>query len=233
MVALGQVGREEVVDGVAANLFLGLDAQEAAMGGASTKELLAADTSAAARKSAATPQDHGGKKGKIISVHGQDVFIDIPGGRSQGVLPIEQFPDAPPKVGDVVDVHIEGYDPSNGLLILTRRGAAVVADWSTVAEGMTVEARVTEVNKGGLAVEINGIRGFLREYRTIAGLLRTDPRFRAFHERRSDELPAFYRDRLRDLLGPYADVLTAEDSAPLLPPAAADENAPASAIAAS
>src|SRR5262249_40688606 len=55
----------------------------------------------------------------------------------------------------------EGYDPANGLLLLTRKGAAVEADWSSVAPGMTVEARVTATNKGGLAVDIGGIRGFM------------------------------------------------------------------------
>jgi small subunit ribosomal protein S1 len=37
----------------------------------------------------------------------------------------------------------------------------VVADWNTVAEGMVVEARVLETNKGGLSVDVNGIRGFM------------------------------------------------------------------------
>ena len=66
-----------------------------------------------------------------------------------------------PKVGDTVEVSIEGYDGANGLLILTRLGAAVVADWNTVAEGMVVEARVLETNKGGLSVDVNGIKGFM------------------------------------------------------------------------
>ncbi|MCI0464697.1 MAG: S1 RNA-binding domain-containing protein [Gemmataceae bacterium] len=103
----------------------------------------------------------GRKKGKVHSVHGADVFVDIPGGRSQGVLPLMQFPDGPPAPGTEVDVHIEGYDSANGLLILTRQGAAVEADWSTVQEGQVVEARVTGTNKGGLSVDVNGIRGFL------------------------------------------------------------------------
>jgi small subunit ribosomal protein S1 len=77
------------------------------------------------------------------------------------MLPIDQFPDGPPKIGDMVDVTIEGYDNANGLLILTRQGSAVVADWSTVAEGQVVEARVLETNKGGLSVDVNGIRGFM------------------------------------------------------------------------
>src|SRR5207244_12093259 len=60
-----------------------------------------------------------------------------------------------------VDVHIEGYDAQNGLLLLSRLGAAVHADWSSVAAGMLVEARITATNKGGLEVDVNGIRGFM------------------------------------------------------------------------
>jgi small subunit ribosomal protein S1 len=101
------------------------------------------------------------QKGKVLRVHHGDVFIELPGGRSQGLLPATQFPEGPPAVGTEVDVQIERYDPANGLLILTRRGAAVEADWSTVEIGQVVEARVTGTNKGGLSVDVNGIRGFL------------------------------------------------------------------------
>lgn len=100
-------------------------------------------------------------QGKVMRVHGPDVFIDLPGGRTQGVLPLLQFPEGPPEVGTEVEVSIERYDNSEGLLILTRQGAAVDVDWSTVANGMTVEALVTGVNKGGLEVQVNGIRGFM------------------------------------------------------------------------
>ena len=43
------------------------------------------------------------KKGKVIQVHGPDVFVDVPGGRSQGVLPLMQFPDGPPAPGTEVE----------------------------------------------------------------------------------------------------------------------------------
>jgi small subunit ribosomal protein S1 len=130
---------------------------EAALTGVSEKDLLGADSSSQAQPAG----EPGRKQGTVLSVHGQDVFVEVPGGRGQGVLAIEQFPDGPPKPGTVVDISIEGYDGANGLLLLSRRGAAVTADWSTVAEGMTVEARVVETNKGGLAVDVNGLRGFM------------------------------------------------------------------------
>jgi ribosomal protein S1 len=101
------------------------------------------------------------KKGRVVSLHADDVFMDV-GGRSQGVLPLNQFPEGTPKIGDTFDVEIEGYDRANGLLLLTRTGATQrVEDWSSVAEGMIVEARVTGTNKGGLQVDVNGLRGFI------------------------------------------------------------------------
>jgi small subunit ribosomal protein S1 len=110
---------------------------------------------------AASPTPPGVKRGRVVAVHGPDVFIDA-GGRSQGVLPLLQFPEGKPAVGSEVDVVIEGYDAANGLLNLSRPLAAVAhVDWSSVAEDMIVEARVTGANKGGLEVDVNNIRGFI------------------------------------------------------------------------
>jgi small subunit ribosomal protein S1 len=100
-------------------------------------------------------------KGKVFRVHAGDVFIEIPGGRTQGVLPAQQFPEGVPPPGTEIDVHIEGFDAASGVYLLSRQGAAVEVDWSSVAAGMIVEARVTGTNKGGLTVDVNGIRGFL------------------------------------------------------------------------
>lgn len=133
---------------------------DAALGDMSAKDMFGAEDSRQVRQQVAKAGEHGPKKGRVLSVRGKDVFVEVPGGRSQGVLPVEQF-ETRPEPGTEVDVSIEGYDPANGLLLLTRKGAAMVADWSSVAEGMIVEARVTETNKGGLAVDVNGLRGFM------------------------------------------------------------------------
>jgi small subunit ribosomal protein S1 len=129
-----------------------------AMGGLSDKDLYGEPEKQGRRPK---PSGEGPKKGKVYRVHGGDVFIDLPGGRSQGVLPSTQFPEGVPPIGTEVEVHIDGFDAANGVLLLSRKGAAVEADWDSVAVGLIVEARVTEVNKGGLAVDIDGIRGFM------------------------------------------------------------------------
>ncbi len=132
---------------------------EEAMSGLSAKDLYGEPE---ARKAKAPGAPSGGAlKGKVVSIHGPDVFVDVPGGRAQGVLPMTQFPDGPPALGMEVEVTIEGYDRADGLLLLTRKGQAQDVDWSTVSVGAVVEALVTATNKGGLAVQVNGIRGFM------------------------------------------------------------------------
>jgi len=101
----------------------------------------------------------GKRKGKVIAIHGKDIFVEVPGGRSQGVIAAMQFTDGIPKIGDEIEFTIEGA--ADGMLLLSLKGAAMQADWSSVESGMIVEARVLESNKGGLSVDVNGIRAFM------------------------------------------------------------------------
>jgi small subunit ribosomal protein S1 len=106
----------------------------------------------------ATP---GVKRGVVISIQKNDIFIDL-GGKSQGILPAIQFEDEPlPKEGDLVEVTIEGYDKAEGVLILSRKGAVTAASWQNMQEGQIVEGRVTAHNKGGLELDVDGIRAFM------------------------------------------------------------------------
>ena len=127
-----------------------------ALGGMSMEEILQAD------EAPAEPVERGVRRGTVAAIHGEDVFVDM-GGKSQGVVPFEQFADeeAPPKAGDVIEVTIEGYDRRDGLLLLSRRGAARAATWENLDEGQVVEGRVTGHNKGGLELTVNGIRAFM------------------------------------------------------------------------
>ena len=109
-------------------------------------------------------QQGGKKTGRVISISGNDIFVDVPNGRSQGMIPKIQFEGNPPKIGDLVEFVVERYDAANGLLLLNREGAAqAVGDWSSVALHMIVEARVTGVNKNrtGVMVEVGSLKGFM------------------------------------------------------------------------
>ncbi|HEV3121107.1 MAG TPA: S1 RNA-binding domain-containing protein, partial [Isosphaeraceae bacterium] len=102
----------------------------------------------------------GAQKGKVVAVRGDTVFIDM-GTKSEGVVPLEQFQGEPPKPGQVIEVMVDRFDPEEGLLLLSLKGAAVEANWENLRKGLIVEAHATKSNKGGLEVVVDGIRGFL------------------------------------------------------------------------
>ena len=100
------------------------------------------------------------KRGRVLSVHGDSIFVDL-GGKSQGIISALQFPEALPAVGSDIEVMIDHYEAAEGLLVLRLPGSAQEADWSTIHEGMIVEGRVTAANKGGLELNLSGIRAFM------------------------------------------------------------------------
>jgi ribosomal protein S1 len=102
----------------------------------------------------------GPQTGKVISIRGKSVFVDL-GAKSEGVVPVEQFEGDLPQPGDPIEVVVDRFDTDEGLLLLSLKGATVEASWENLRKGLIVEARVTKTNKGGLEVEVDGIRGFL------------------------------------------------------------------------
>ena len=130
---------------------------EEALGGVSLDEVI--EPAGGAAPAGELPHDSR-HRGRIASIHRDNVFVDL-GGRNQGVLSLRQFPTAP-EVGAEVEVIVVRFDPEEGLCQLALPGAAVdVADWSDLAAGMVVDAKITGHNKGGLECEVNHIRGFI------------------------------------------------------------------------
>jgi small subunit ribosomal protein S1 len=157
---------------------------EEALGDMSLMEMMDAEETAS-RPGAASPVGGGVRRGRVVDIQGDDIFVDM-GGKSQGLLPALQFEDEPlPSIGQMVEVTITGYDASEGLLVLSRKGAVQAATWASLEEGMIVEGRVTGHNKGGLELVIDGIKAFM----PISQIdrLRIE----------SEELPGYVNKRLR------------------------------------
>ncbi|MCE9546169.1 MAG: S1 RNA-binding domain-containing protein, partial [Planctomycetia bacterium] len=128
----------------------------AMMGGLSMDDMLAN----AAPPPAADLVPDSVHRGRVMSVRGKDVFIELPG-RAQGLLPVSQF-EEPPAAGAFLQVKVQRHDPAEGLYVLSLPESAVsVAGWDQLSEGMIVDAAVTGHNAGGLEVEVNKLRGFI------------------------------------------------------------------------
>ncbi len=100
------------------------------------------------------------RTGKVIGVRGKSIFVDL-GGKSEGVLAVDQFTGELPAPGSDIEVVVDRFDPTEGVQLLRLKGAAIDADWETLRKGVIVEARVTKTVKGGLEVDVDGIRGFM------------------------------------------------------------------------
>ncbi|HEX3999895.1 MAG TPA: S1 RNA-binding domain-containing protein [Pirellulales bacterium] len=134
------------------------DELEASLGGMSIDELIESEPKSSATAEQLEPESR--VRGKVIHVHRDSVFVDL-GGPNQGVLPSRQFA-TPPEVGTVVEGVVVRFNAEESLYELSVVGGAVdVGDWSQVAEGMIVEARITGHNKGGLECDVSKLRGFI------------------------------------------------------------------------
>jgi small subunit ribosomal protein S1 len=102
----------------------------------------------------------GPRTGKVIGVRGNSVFVDL-GGKSEGVIPVDQFQDQLPAPGSAIEVVVDRFDRDEGIQVLRLKGAAIDATWDNLRKGEIVEARATKTVKGGLEVDVDGIRGFL------------------------------------------------------------------------
>ena len=102
----------------------------------------------------------GTRRGTVIGARGRSLFVDL-GGKSEGVIPLDQFEGEIPQPGSRIEVIVDRFDTSEGIQHLRLKGAAIEASWENLRKGVIVEARGTKVIKGGLEVDVDGIRGFM------------------------------------------------------------------------
>lgn len=99
--------------------------------------------------------------GTIISIKGPDVYVDY-GAKSEGVVPIDEFPpDQPPVVGQAVSLVPHGLERESGLMRLSVHETKTAASLDSLKVGDVVKARVTGSNIGGLELRVQGLRGFM------------------------------------------------------------------------
>jgi small subunit ribosomal protein S1 len=107
-------------------------------------------------------------RGKVISVGREVVFVVLSDGITEGVLDLQELRDADGKVmvkeGDELEARVaEMGDKADHVVLrrLMRRGPEARAELQSAFElGIAVEGTVTGVNKGGVDVNVAGVRGF-------------------------------------------------------------------------
>jgi small subunit ribosomal protein S1 len=112
--------------------------------------------------SPAAPGAKSARRGRILRVEKEDIFVDF-GGKSLGVISHLQFLDKEePKIGQEMEFIVDRYDPAEGLIILSLPGVASKnVSWDNLEIGQVVEGNITGSNKGGLEMDVKGIRAFI------------------------------------------------------------------------
>jgi small subunit ribosomal protein S1 len=108
-------------------------------------------------------------EGTIVSVDQDEVLVDI-GLKSEGIVPArELYTDGeelePLQIGDRTLVYVVQPEGQEGHAILSLRRARTERSWREIEDlyhqGAIVEAPVVDFNKGGLIVDVKGVRGFV------------------------------------------------------------------------
>ncbi|MEO8379441.1 MAG: 30S ribosomal protein S1 [Acidobacteriota bacterium] len=107
-------------------------------------------------------------RGRVIKVTPSDVVVDI-GYKSEGLLPVTEVTgfDGQVKVkrGDEIEVFVERLEDSSGYVALSREKAARMRVWDDIESAFNadeaISGRVVDRVKGGLAVDVGGVKAFL------------------------------------------------------------------------
>jgi len=107
-------------------------------------------------------------RGRVLKVLGAEVVIDI-GYKSEGVLPVHEVTGYDGKItvkpGDELDVYIERLENNSGYIVLSREKAERMLVWDRIEAAFKADepiaGRVIERVKGGLAVDVGGVKAFL------------------------------------------------------------------------
>lgn len=140
--------------------------------------------------------------GTVLRADPDNVLVDI-GYKSEGLIPTYEFADAKGianiEPGQQVEVMIEQTENDDGLVMLSKEKADRVRVWEVLAkahdDGEVVEGVITGRVKGGLAVNLSGVKAFLpgsqvdlRPVRSLERLIGETAKFKIikFNQRRGN-----------------------------------------------
>ncbi len=107
--------------------------------------------------------------GVITEINKKAVLVDI-NGKTEGLVADKEFDAATEyikglKQGDTISVYVTSTENDRGQILLSLRRAAMNQRWDQFTQAMqtgeTVSVRGIELNKGGMIVGTDGIRGFV------------------------------------------------------------------------
>ncbi len=121
--------------------------------------------------------------GVVVNITPTEIQVDL-GTKHAGYIPVSEYSDDPTvkvedcvKVGDTIEAMVMRVNDGEGVVTLSKKRLDANKNWEEIEtakdEKTTVEGVVTEENKGGVVVNVNGVRVFVPASQT--GLRRNEP----------------------------------------------------------
>ena len=108
--------------------------------------------------------------GVVVAITGTEISVDI-GTKYSGFIPTTEFTDDgikvedAVKVGDTIEAVVVRVNDVEGTVMLSKKRLDAAKSWTMVEEavesGEFLEGTVTEINKGGVVVNVKGVRVFV------------------------------------------------------------------------
>lgn len=108
-------------------------------------------------------------EGEVIAIHKNKVLVDV-GGIAVGLISGREAKDSLDtlktlKVGDTVSAYVIDGEDKDGYIVMSLRKASQEKTWKKFSDafekGLVIEVSASEANKGGLLLDIDGIKGFI------------------------------------------------------------------------
>lgn len=102
--------------------------------------------------------------GHVIRITDKEVVVDI-GFKSEGLIPVEEFGNNVPELGDEIEIYVDKIEDRKGQLILSKKKADFLRAWERLKEVYDsdgiIEGYIVKRIKGGMVVDLGGVEGFL------------------------------------------------------------------------
>jgi small subunit ribosomal protein S1 len=118
-------------------------------------------------ETAAEPKTGDRVKGTLVSIGDDYAFVDL-GGKTEGMIEVSALKNADGEltvaVGDPIETAVTGKDPDTGTLLLGSQLGHKYHGLEEIqhaySQGLPVQGQVTGAVKGGVEVQVAGLRGF-------------------------------------------------------------------------
>src|SRR6185369_4072541 len=97
-------------------------------------------------------------RGRVLEIQRDAILVELDG-KTLGTIDPQEFGEEPlPAIGSILQAEFVRYDRSKELCLLSIRAVRTEVAWDELRLGLEIEGKAVEATKGGLVLDIHGLR---------------------------------------------------------------------------